>query len=318
VIDAGHGGKDPGTHNIKENPPESEINLKIALALAARLKARGDMQVTLTRKDDRTIDPNPRFRISNVTKPDVFVSIHANGGGVTPGAGFMSIWSQRQPEPAADRSPWLASWVGAALLDAGFRPTRPGVDLEDPLPAGKVAYRSSWDTYGGFATDAKGIAVLDYNHAPAVLVETHHRDNRAEVEAFQKPETIARFVEGLELGLLNFLHAPDGPKEIPETAPADGFWTVQVLATTARADAERVADSLRAAKIEDVQVREHTDPEQQTHYRVRVGKIAARSGVKALQAQLQKAGHAETWAVFEKAPAEALAPAGAGAPAAAR
>lgn len=315
VVDAGHGGTDPGTHNNKENLSEAAINLKIALAFAERLTARGDMKVTLTRKDDRKIKINRRVKISKDTKPDVFVSIHANGGGAIPGSGFMSIWSQRQRGPAAERSPWLASWVGAALLDAGFRPTRPGMDLEDPRPAGSAAYRSSWHTYGGFATDSKMLGVLDYNRVPAVLVETHHRDNPVEVAAFEKPETIARFVEGLELGLLNYLHAPDGPKNVPEAAPEGGFWTVQVLATSAKPDAERIAGTLRKAGYDDVQVAEHVDPEQQAHYRVRVGKLAARSGLKPLQERLQTEGYTETWALFEApAPADTRAPAGAAAP----
>lgn len=57
--------------------------------------------------------------------------------------------------------------------------------------------------------------------------------------------------------------------------------------TAARPDAEPIAGTLRKAGLADVQVREHMDAEQQTHHRVRVGKLAARSGLEPLQERLR-------------------------------
>ena len=153
-----------------------------------------------------------------------------------------------------------------ALVDAGFTPARAGVDLEDPRPANTVDYRTSWDTYGAFATDRKELGVLDYNEVPAVLVETHYMNNASEVAAFQTPAAIASFSAAVELGVLNYLHAPDGPKQLDAVAPEGAHWTVQVLATTAQADAEAAATALRAARFDDVVVTAHADEEQrETH-----------------------------------------------------
>ncbi len=186
VLDPGHGGDKPGTLGVHNGVHEKAINLQVTLSLAERLKLRKDMRVILTRTDDRDVTINRRWKLANGAKADLFVSIHGNATSSprVQRRGFMAIWSQRQTQTtAAARSPWLASWLGAALVDAGFRPARAGVDLEDPRPPNTVDYRTSWDTYGAFATDRKELGVLDYTDVPAVLVETHYMNNASEVEA---------------------------------------------------------------------------------------------------------------------------------------
>jgi len=77
VIDAGHGGKDPGCHGKKNK--EKEITLSVALELARLIKAyQKDVKVILTRDDDTFVELNDRAGIANKNHADVFISIHCN------------------------------------------------------------------------------------------------------------------------------------------------------------------------------------------------------------------------------------------------
>ena len=77
VIDAGHGGKDPGAAGRKSK--EKNINLAVALELG-RLVVKNcvDVKVVYTRKTDVFVELDERARIANKAKADLFISIHVN------------------------------------------------------------------------------------------------------------------------------------------------------------------------------------------------------------------------------------------------
>ncbi len=74
-IDAGHGGKDPGTHH--NNVLERQAVLDVALTLGSLLRANG-FEVIFSRTQDKTIKLSERTRLANAAKADLFVSIHIN------------------------------------------------------------------------------------------------------------------------------------------------------------------------------------------------------------------------------------------------
>ncbi len=77
VIDAGHGGKDPGA--IGRNGQEKNIALAIALKLGKLLEDNlQNVKVIYTRKTDVFVELNKRAEIANKNKADLFISIHAN------------------------------------------------------------------------------------------------------------------------------------------------------------------------------------------------------------------------------------------------
>ena len=77
VIDAGHGGKDPGA--MLKGATEKNINLNVALALGKLVEANcSDVKVVYTRKTDVFVELDERANIANRAKADLFISVHTN------------------------------------------------------------------------------------------------------------------------------------------------------------------------------------------------------------------------------------------------
>lgn len=96
VIDAGHGGRDPGaigtdTEGRKVN--EKDITLAIALALRDELLRAGGIRVAMTRGDDRIVPLGYRPEIARLLEADLFISIHADSAGERADVGGASIYT---------------------------------------------------------------------------------------------------------------------------------------------------------------------------------------------------------------------------------
>ena len=77
VIDAGHGGVDPGAIGVS-GTYEKVLALNYAKALRSALEQSGRYRVVMTRADDRFIPLRDRYRIAEQAGGDLFVSLHAN------------------------------------------------------------------------------------------------------------------------------------------------------------------------------------------------------------------------------------------------
>lgn len=80
VIDAGHGGKDPGTQGITFK--EKDIALAVALKVEELFKQyMPEIKVIMTRRTDEFVELEERAQIANRNKADLFISIHCNAAG---------------------------------------------------------------------------------------------------------------------------------------------------------------------------------------------------------------------------------------------
>lgn len=134
VIDAGHGGKDPGS--LGASVHEKDVTLASAKALKARLEKTGRYQVVLTRETDTFIPLEARVQIARRADADLFISLHADSGPdvATRGASVYTLsekgadrvarvlekddWLMKANLPGRDRA------VSQILLDLSQRATK--------------------------------------------------------------------------------------------------------------------------------------------------------------------------------------------------
>ena len=102
VIDAGHGGHDPGASG--QGLVEKSLVLSLALALKHELEEQGGVRVALTRDDDRYLLHAERFEIARRLNADLFLSIHADSAGdasEVEGASIYTLSNEASSDAAA-------------------------------------------------------------------------------------------------------------------------------------------------------------------------------------------------------------------------
>ena len=91
VVDAGHGGHDPGALGATRS--EKDITLAAARALKTRLERMGRYRVVLTRDADAFIPLDTRVRIARRAGADLFISLHADSAGLDPATHGASVYT---------------------------------------------------------------------------------------------------------------------------------------------------------------------------------------------------------------------------------
>jgi N-acetylmuramoyl-L-alanine amidase len=146
LLDVGHGGPDSGA--VSGTVKESALNLALARMLGASLQGLGHA-VVLTRNTDDMLEKlslGARTDMSNLMKPDLFVSIHCNADGPT-ATGF-EVWTS-PGNTAAD--PYATAIYGALAETTGL--------------VGRA------DKSDGDPDKESRFWVLVHTNAPAVLIE---------------------------------------------------------------------------------------------------------------------------------------------------
>jgi N-acetylmuramoyl-L-alanine amidase len=198
VVDAGHGGHDPGAIG-RRGLREKDVTLDIARKVAKELKGEG-FDVVLTRSDDRFLQLEERTALANTSRGDLFVSIHANANPRRNRSGIETYFLNVTDDRYAAR---LAARENGADLDGGESDDvlkRIRADLDAVASAGsshqlaalvqRELCRSVRSTFG----DVKDLGVksaLFYvllgARMPAVLVETGFISNAAEEKRLGSP-----------------------------------------------------------------------------------------------------------------------------------
>lgn len=118
VIDAGHGGHDPGAISPHGGAREKMVTLAIAKAIRDRLVAGGRVRVALTREGDNFLVLQERYGIARRLKADLFISVHADAAGSEEASG-ATIYTLS--EVASDReAAKLAARENKADIINGF------------------------------------------------------------------------------------------------------------------------------------------------------------------------------------------------------
>ncbi|GAA0135470.1 hypothetical protein YSY43_23100 [Paenibacillus sp. YSY-4.3] len=136
VIDAGHGGTDPGAISVT-NKKEKDLNLSIVKKVEALLKKETQLDYVLSRSTDVYVTLQDRARLANDLNADLFVSVHANSGSAT-ASGVETYYTREESVPFANvmhkylvRSSGLSDRkVRAKSLHVTRETTMPAVLLE--------------------------------------------------------------------------------------------------------------------------------------------------------------------------------------------
>ncbi len=217
VIDAGHGGPDPGT--VSEGFREKAIVLGLARALRDRLLDEGGIRVAMTRDDDSFIVLEERAEIARAMGADLFLSIHADSAGEREGVTGASIYTLSENASSEAAARFAERENDADIIN--------GVDLsgqDESVNAilVELSQRRTSERSALFAEliqrEGQGmlqfhpeprrsaaLAVLRAPDVPGVLFESGFVTNREEAERLASVEGRERFADAMARAIRVYL-----------------------------------------------------------------------------------------------------------------
>lgn len=188
VIDAGHGGDDPGVKSPDGKHKESELALKITQAIQ-RLAPEYNINALMTRKDanypggaaDKTEGLRKRVEITNEASPIAFVSIHINNNGAK---GFQNDHSGIEAYVANKRQDDPGKAAASAILQELSGVYKTAQDLK-------------------FRKDM-GVYVLDENKCASVILECGYMNNRQDLEFMINEANQEKMARAILKGLVTY------------------------------------------------------------------------------------------------------------------
>jgi N-acetylmuramoyl-L-alanine amidase CwlD len=132
VLDAGHGGSDPGAQ--RSGVSEKDLTLQITNQLKKRLTQMG-ARVVMTRTDDTFVSLEDRVKITNEKQPDLFVSIHINALESTSNIYGIETYYQTEQSRALANAIHQQLVQGLGVPDRSVRKARFYVINHTPVPA---------------------------------------------------------------------------------------------------------------------------------------------------------------------------------------
>jgi N-acetylmuramoyl-L-alanine amidase len=204
VIDAGHGGRDPGASSVSGQVREKELTLVLAQALRDELVKRGRVRVAMTRDDDSYLALDDRAAVARRLDAAMFVSIHIDSA-ANPLARGASVYSLSDVASDAEAAALAARENSSAergtggpadamLADLAMRSQMgASADLASRLvgkAAGRVELRPNPHRFAAFH-------VLRRADAPAVLFEAGYLSNADDELLLRDPHQRAKIVLAL-------------------------------------------------------------------------------------------------------------------------
>lgn len=220
VIDAGHGGEDPGAKGARGSY-EKHVTLAIAKKLKKLVDAEPNMRGVLTRDGDYFIPLQGRVIKARKLKADLFVSIHADAF-VKPQARGSSVFALSERGATSASARYLASKEnesdligGVSLGDKDPYLARTLLDLSqtatinDSLKLGKAVLKQ----LGGINTlhkhdvEQAGFAVLKSPDIPSILVETAFISNPEEERRLNDEDYQEKMAAAILTGIKSYFNS---------------------------------------------------------------------------------------------------------------
>jgi N-acetylmuramoyl-L-alanine amidase len=205
VIDAGHGGRDPGATSVSGQVREKDLTLILAQALRDELVKRGRVRVAMTRDDDHYLVLDDRAAVARRLNAAMFVSIHVDSA-PNPLARGASVYSLSDVASDAEAARLAArenadfshgpgaGTVDTMLADLAMRSQMSAsADLASRLvnkAAGRVELRPNPHRFAAFH-------VLRRAEAPAVLFEAGYLSNADDELLLRDPNERSKMVLAL-------------------------------------------------------------------------------------------------------------------------
>lgn len=215
VLDAGHGGKDPGAIGRRLRLKERDLTLAITKRLKSVLEDNG-IKTVMTRDSDTFIPLPERVRIANSSGADLFVSIHVNASRSRSMNGFECYYLS---EATDDNARALEAFENATLK----------TDEGTVLQHSSVLDKTLWDmkltearresaelanyicrtvdnslTTRNRGTKTARFYVLKYTRIPSVLVEAGYISNKFEELKFRDEGYADRMADVIAKGILSY------------------------------------------------------------------------------------------------------------------
>jgi N-acetylmuramoyl-L-alanine amidase len=214
VIDAGHGGFDPGAVG-KGGLKEKDVTLDLALNIHQKLMQQGNIKSFLTRTGDYYVPLSARTVTANQYQADLFISLHINASKKRASHGSETYFCSEKASSAEAEK--LAAFENSVLkFDEPFKKQKGHIDIEDILF--KLEQKLYWSESGKFAQTfqerfkrhlplrSRGVHsanfyVLRRTKMPSILLETGFISNPDEEAMLRSPDFRGQIVDSIVKGL---------------------------------------------------------------------------------------------------------------------
>ena len=213
VIDAGHGGKDPGAIG-KGGLQEKDVVLKIAKGLKETLVSELGAEVIMIREDDKFIPLEERTAIANTKEADIFISVHANASFNRRASGVETYYLNLTNDEAAIRVAARENAVSTKKMsDLQYilndlmktAKTNESSRLAAKVQGSLVAsLKAKYNDVKGNGVKGAPFYVLVGTHMPSILVEVSFISNPKEEARLTDKEYIKEVVNGITIGIKGY------------------------------------------------------------------------------------------------------------------
>lgn len=243
VIDAGHGGKDAGCVSRDKKTYEKNVALDIAQRLEKKINAAfTDVDVKMTRRDDRFVELEKRAVFANRANANLFISIHVNAVEKGTQANGYSIHvlgqSQRKGNDLYSKNLDLVKRENSViLLEDNYQTKYQGFDPNDPQSSiiFSLMQNAHLNASLSFAEDvanamggspirhSRGVSqdpfwVLWRTAMPAVLIEVGFMTNPEDLSVLRSADGRDEIASNIFRAFCVFKHRYDG-SSLPQAAP---------------------------------------------------------------------------------------------------